>query len=700
MPVLDRRRSALLGPVLALVLLALGPTGCEWGTPPAPDEAEQGYVETGDLPQIRTHGRLRLLVPRRLLGERLVRRGPPTEVALELAQDFARTVDLAPAIIYVEDRDDLIPRLLAGKGDIIVAPLTVTPERAKQIAFTAPVDIVREQVVTRTEDKDLNRPAQLAGRRVAVHQSSPHWQTLTQLKRQYPRVESEVVPEDVDMEIILQRVALGVHDLTIADSDVVAEVLSYQDKLRVAFDLARNRLSAWGVRPDAHRLRAALDSFLIGARVAELQTGPYHADLAAIKKRRVIRVLTQNHPATYFVWRGELLGFEYDLVREFARRQGLRVEIIVPPTWGDMIPWLEQGRGDLIAASMTVTEERKGKKIRFSRPYNHVREVVVTRANDRIGSVADLEGRTVVVSPATSYWQSLSRLRREGAQFALEPAPAGVTTDELIDKVARSEYDLTVADSHLLDIALTWRDDVKAAFPLTDPRPHAWAVTPDKAELLEAINAYLESIERSTFYNLTYRKYFENPHAIRQHVEHRALRSGQFSPYDEIVRRYAQRYGFDWRLIVAQMYQESRFDANARSWAGAQGLLQVLPRTARELGLPDLKDPATGIHAGVKYNAWLRDRFTGEISKSEAVWFGLAAYNAGYGHVSDARQLAAQIGLDRDRWFGHVERAMLLLSKPEYHRRVRFGYVQGQQPVRYVHEIKARYDAYVRATGL
>ncbi len=692
--------SFVRGPALFFALVALAPTGCEQGASPTPDEAQPGYVETGDLPQIHAHGQLRLLVPRRLIGDELVRRGQPGGTELELAREFARKVELAPAVVYVDNRDDLIPLLLAGKGDVIVAHLTVTPVRAKEIAFTTPVGIVHEQVVTRAEDKGLDRPAKLTGRRVALHRSSLHWETLSQLKSQYPGIESELVPEEVDTETILQRVALGVHDLTIAYSDVVTEVLSYQDRLRVAFDLARNRLVAWGVRADAHRLRAALDSFLIGARVAELEAGSYHADLPAIKGRRVLRVLTQNHPATYFIWRGELLGFEYELVREFARRQGLRVEVIVPPTWADLIPWLEQGRADLIAASMTVTEERKRKNIRFSRPYHYVREMVVARADDTLGSAAELKGRTLVVSPATSYWESLSRLRGEGTEFALEAASAGLTTDELIHKVAQGEYDLTVADSHLLAIALTWHSDVKAAFPLTEPRPHAWAVTPDKRKLLEAINAYLESIERSTFYNLTYRKYFENPRAMRQHVEFRAVRSGQLSPYDEIVRRYAQRYGFDWRLIVAQMYQESRFDPDARSWADAQGLLQVLPRTAHELGFSNLKDPATGIHAGVKYIAWLRDRFAGEISKPEGVWFGLAAYNAGYGHVSDARQLAGEIGLDRNRWFGHVERAMLLLSRPEYHRRVRFGYVQGQQPVHYVREIKARYDAYARATGL
>ncbi len=148
------------------------------------------------------------------------------------------------------------------------------------------------------------------------------------------------------------------------------------------------------------------------------------------------------------------------------------------------------------------------------------------------------------------------------------------------------------------------------------------------------------------------------------------------------------------------MYQESRFDPKARSWAGAQGLLQVMPRMANQLGLTNLQDPAVGIHAGVKYLAWLRENFTGDIEQTEQTWFTLAAYNAGYGHVLDARRLAAELKLDPDRWFGNVEQAMLLLSKPKYYKRTRYGYVPGGQPVIYVREIKQRYAAYVRAVAL
>jgi membrane-bound lytic murein transglycosylase F len=662
--------------------------------------ADTSYIETGDLPQIRKHRKLRLLRPQTLEIGDLPRVGQADRVFEEMAQAFAREMQLEPMPIYVASRADLIPFLLEGKGDVIVANLTVTPDRKRRVAFTAPVTVVHEQVVTRASDDRLTKPADLAGRRVALRKSSSFWPRLQALKKRYPKIALEVVPEDIDTEAILLRVASGEYDVTVADSNLVEKVLAYRKELKVAFDLSRNSLISWAVRPKATKLRAALDQFLSTTTVAQPRPTVYHDDLPALKERQVLRVLTRNNPATYFVWRGELMGFEYDLIREFAKEQGLTVEMIVPPTWSDLIPWLKQGRGDVIAASMTITKERTKQGIFFSAPYNYVKEMLVARKKDTVSSVQDLNGRTIVVSPTTSYWQTLQTMKRMGATFIPEAAPEDLTTSEIIARVAKGEYDLTVADSHLLDLELTWRTDIKGAFALTAPVPHGWAVLLRKPKLIKAINGFIKKTYRGTVYNLTYQKYFKSPRTIRRHIKYEAKKTGQLSPYDQHVRKYARRYGFDWRLITAQMFQESRFDPKARSWAGARGLLQVMPRTGRELGLTNLTDPPTGIHAGVKYLAWLRDRFETQVPDVERTWFSLAAYNAGWGHVWDARELARQIGLNHNRWFDHVERAMLLLSKPKYYERARHGFVRGGQPVEYVQKIRSRYEAYTRVIGL
>jgi len=372
--------------------------------------------------------------------------------------------------------------------------------------------------------------------------------------------------------------------------------------------------------------------------------------------------------------------------------------MVVPPSREDLIPWLLEGKGDIVAASMTISPEREAQGVAFSRSYFKASEILVTRADepeDSLKEEQDLAGRTIVVRRSSSYWSTLEALQNQGLEFDLKAAPEDLETEEIINKVASGEYDLTVADSHILDIELTWREDIRAAFPLGDPEHHGWAVRATNPTLLAAINQYIKKEYRGVFYNLTVQKYFENERKIRQHVEARASQSGELSPYDDLVEKYAKQYGFDWRMIVAQMYQESRFDPDAQSWAGAVGLMQVLPRTARSLGFDDLHAPEIGIHAGVKYLNWVRDRFEPELSVKDRMWFALAAYNVGQGHVLDARRVARQEGLNPDRWFGHVEKAIGLLSKRTYARKARHGYCRCSEPVKYVREIKQRYEAYL-----
>jgi membrane-bound lytic murein transglycosylase F len=157
----------------------------------------------------------------------------------------------------------------------------------------------------------------------------------------------------------------------------------------------------------------------------------------------------------------------------------------------------------------------------------------------------------------------------------------------------------------------------------------------------------------------------------------------------------------DWRLITAQMYQESRFDPNAKSWVGAKGLMQVMPRTAQELKIKNVVDPDQGILAGVKLMARYSAYFNNpDIKAKDRIRFALASYNCGPGHVFDARQLAQDMGLDRNKWFQNVEKAMLLLSKREVAKKVRYGYCRCEEPVKYVSEIQSRYDTYVKVVSL
>jgi len=691
-----------------LVAIALGLAACGESVPETHVEELDGEeLYAVDLPGIRQRGELRILHQRRSAGY-LPRAGSPLDSGLEQAAAMARDLGLEPRLVALEHFDALLPALLEGRGDLVVENLTATAERRQRVTFSTPIAFVHEQLVTRADDDSLAELGDLPGRRAVVQRSSSFWETAQELRGRYPGFEVEEAPEALGMEDLLEGVESSRFDLTIADSNLMHAALAWHPGLRVAIDLGQDRIIAWAMRPDAPELRKAVDAFLAasayGAR-GDSSTGARQShmeDLPGIEKRKRLRVLTRNSGATYFIYKGDLVGFEYELARKFATDRGLRIELVVPPSRDDLLPWLIQGKGDVVAAGLSASAERAEREgVAFSRHYNIVRETVVTRADDvELAGPDDLAGRHLVVRRSSSYWATLEKLKRElggrNLDFELVAAPEELETEAILARVASGQFDLTLADSHILDIELTYRDDLRAAFTVGGEIHHGWAVRRNNPKLLAAIDEFFGAEYRGLFYNITRNKYFKNPHSIRTRAEQRAQSTGRISPHDELIRSYADAFSFDWRLVAAQVYQESRFDPNARSFAGARGLLQVMPRTAREMGYHDLEDPKIGLKAGVQYLGWVRGRFESTLPPADRTWFALAAYNVGFGHVSDARRIATQRGWDPDRWFDNVEHAMLLKEEAEVHRTTRFGYARGSEPVNYVRAIRDRYDAYLR----
>jgi membrane-bound lytic murein transglycosylase F len=389
-----------------------------------------------------------------------------------------------------------------------------------------------------------------------------------------------------------------------------------------------------------------------------------------------------------------MLGFEYELLRRFTRSEGLRLKVVVPPSRADLVPALLAGEGDVIAAGFAAP----GPGIALSRPYRETSGVVVVRDEEGAPSSAeDLAELTVLLRRSSPYWDTMRAFQIGGAGFALEAAPEAMETEEIIAEVAAGVADATVADADILAVEQNWRDDVRTGFELPGKVAHRLGLREDDGALLAALDAFLKEEFRSLVYNVTQEKYFENPRQVSRLRAHRIDREpgGRLSPYDEIVRRVAARHGFDWPLIVSIMYQESRFDPEARSWAGARGLMQLLPRTASRFGAEQPEDPEQGITAGVGYLAWNYGLLEDELSVQDRTWLAVAAYNAGIGHLRDARRLARRLGFNPNVWFGHVERALRLLSEREHYAQAKFGYVRGSETAAYVRAIRERYQAYV-----
>ncbi len=660
-------------------------------------------VRQGDFNDILASGKLRILVPRDFSSVvYLPRQRSPLAEQQRIATEFALSHGLTPQLVIVENFAQLIPALEEGRGDIIINNLTINDQRLKKIAFSVPVDHVFEQILVASGNKSIQKVRDLDGKKVMVNRDSTFWHALQWLKKnRYPDIEVIATPDNELREQILDYLASGEIDATIMDSNLAQIYASYRDDFKVADNFSGQRNIAWGIRKNAPRLRSEINRYLQLENNVDALDQLQQGDLDAIRKRRVLRVLLRNNAASYFLYRGELMGFEYELARAFADYHGLRLEVIVPPDPRELSGWLLQGRADIALGFLEVDDDLKKHGLAYSNPYHYARQHILVHRDNKAASLEELRGIRLAVRRHGEHWQKLQQMEEHGGEFKLELVEDGLESEQLIQGVASGKYEAVMASEHVLNIELAKSVAVRSAYADETEVAHAVALRASNPLLKQELDAFVKRVYRSEFYNVTYDKYFRSHASVQRLARGRVIDTlkGQISPYDKLVRKYADRYGFDWRLVLAQMYQESRFNPKAKSPAGAAGLMQLMPRTAKSMGVSKIADPDHSIRGGIKYMDWLRDRFSAELPLAERLWFTLASYNAGAGHVHDARRLAEQLGHDPDRWFDHTENAMLLLSKKQYAKKARYGYVNGLEPVNYVRQIKERFEAYVSLSG-
>lgn len=409
------------------------------------------------------------------------------------------------------------------------------------------------------------------------------------------------------------------------------------------------------------------------------------------RERGSITVLTQNTQHAYYLLRGEPAGFEYELAAAFADSLGVELQVETRP-WSELIPALEAGDGDFIAASLTSSEERRD-RVAFSDPYLIVRQQLIVHASRRgVRELADVNGMTVHVRAGTSYESRLRELIAGGLQAELV-VHRDRPTEDLIRAVAREEIEATVADTHVAQLNRRYYPDVRIALALSGPQPLVWAVRQGDGALRAEIDDFFESIKDDGTFDRIYERYYGGTDVfdyVDIKVFHRRLET-RLPRYEKIFRREAARYGFDWRMIAAMAYQESHYHPLATSYTGVRGLMQITSVTAAELGVENRLDPEQSIRGGVAYLHQLHERFDDIENRRERLLFAMASYNVGYGHVRDAQELARRRGLDPTSWQS-MEDTLPLLSNPEYYRELPHGYARGREPVRYVSRILEYYD--------
>ena len=460
---------------------------------------------------------------------------------------------------------------------------------------------------------------------------------------------------------------------------------------------------------------------------------PITRDLGDILERDTLVALTSYTSTSYFLYRGQAFGYEYELLRDFAEDQDVVFEIKVVPR-DSILYYLNAGLGDIAAARLQPVEEDTS-RFGFTQDLYETSPVVVQRRADldttqvdtpavpseiaeRVeqqegGDVAadpirirarpvrrpaDLAGQEVFLPDDDPYVARLVELENR-ITGDIEIVEVDTTSEALIRNVAVGNIELTVAQENVAQLEAGYYENLVVQPAVGAPHGVAWAVRDNAPELEQALNEWILENRDTRRWNSLYRKYYVDRRGYRERIETGFLtaRTGNLSGYDPLLKKYAPGVGWDWRLLASQMYQESRFEPRARSWAGAMGLLQIMPATARDLGLRDAYDPEQNVEAAVRYLKWLEDNYWNEKipDPKERVKFVLASYNAGAGHVMDAQRLAEAEGGDPRVW---EDVAYWLLQKSDasvYTRpEVRHGYARGLEPVHYVSIILERYAHY------
>ncbi len=434
-------------------------------------------------------------------------------------------------------------------------------------------------------------------------------------------------------------------------------------------------------------------------------------DLKEIKEDGVLNVIAIYNSTSYFLYRGEPMGFEYELLNRMAKDLGLELRIKIAKNIDELFDMLNKGEGDLIAYGLSITEPRK-KVVNFTEHHYVTHQVLVQRKPGNWRSIPlhrirqqlitdplDLIGETVHVRKNSSYYERLQNLMQEvGGEIYVKPIPGNRTTDEIIRMVVDGDIDYTIADYNIASINQTYYPQLDIETAISFSQRIAWAVRKNSPELLEAVNKWITVAKKKDFYHVIYNKYFRNKKSYKRRIKSDffSKNSGKISPYDDIIRQNAIRINWDWRLLTSLVYQESRFDPEDTAWTGATGLMQLLPSTAEDLGVEDLSDPVENVYAGSSYLHKLWKNWKKIPDTTQRLKFVMASYNCGLGHVRDAQRLAKAFDEDPLVWDDNVEDYLLKLSSREYftHPVVRYGFVRGQEPYLYVKEIFLRYEHY------
>lgn len=419
----------------------------------------------------------------------------------------------------------------------------------------------------------------------------------------------------------------------------------------------------------------------------------YVLDKGGMKARGTLRVAVDNNSSSYYIYRGRRMGYEYELLLDLGKRLGLRVDFVVLADIDQAFVQLQEGRVDLIAMNLQQNKEQEV-AVTFTQTIGTLSTVLVGKSPNT--SWQSIGTDTVFVRKGAVYKEQLQGIK-DSLGLSVTILETAEHEETLIDQVEEGRISWTVAERTMGQTNATYYENVFVSLGVSKEAPVVWALRSSSPNLEKEVNAWLAD-KKKRFIPDLYTKYFlnsKNQH-YRSTSAYSSLGGNRISAYDELLEENAEILGWDWRLLAALVYKESGFDTTALSYAGAQGLLQLMPVTLERFGVTNPNDPVESLQGGVRYLKYLDKFWLERIPETnERIKFILASYNIGQGHVEDAWKLTLKYGKNTQRW-QEVSVFLNLKSDPIYYRDpvVKSGYAKGHIAVNYVRDVLSLFDSY------
>ncbi|MGR9114793.1 MAG: membrane-bound lytic murein transglycosylase MltF [Gammaproteobacteria bacterium] len=420
--------------------------------------------------------------------------------------------------------------------------------------------------------------------------------------------------------------------------------------------------------------------------------------LEDIRKRGKLIVLTRNAPTTYFYQNNKEQGFEYELTQKLAQSLNIEVEYKVYETSSEVMAALAAGEGHLAAAGL-VPSEQESHHFKYGPSYKTVnQQVVCHRRTKRPKALRDLLKRSLLVIAGSRNDEKLKQLKTELPELNWE-ASSALTTEQVLEKVSQGEADCTLVESNIMAVNRLHYPNLVEAYTLSEEKL-TWALPDNSTHLKQYIENWFKQIQSDSTLLAINERYYGYPEIFDYYdtlvfLQRVKKRLPKFKAY---FKQVANTYNIPWTLLATQAYQESHWDPQAESPTGVRGLMMLTKDTAKRLGIKNRLNPKQSIQGGAKYLQRLLNKIPKEVAEEDRIWFALAAYNVGYAHLLDARELARKTGKNPNVW-ADIKQVLPLLAQKSHFKTLKYGYARGKEPVQYIDRIRLYHDVLTKSVA-